>query len=285
MPAADACATFPALQFQDLHDGDIKTVSLDANHVLTMGQPGVWNLTTKVDPKTCKATVDFSKSAKPKFPPVPLVASISVATGNDRRPRFMLTYTDPTKTISPSPDFPLNMWESLIPKAAPFRPAAQYDTCNAAVQTNLRYNISTLTSADITVPVAVDPRESLATAICCDNRTQVFAEPRFLFQSPFVDLFKHMNQDGPTIFYDSVCGIPLFKAPMNRSFADFQADTTEHGWPSFRPAEIIDKDSFHTTKDGFVYSKCGTHLGSFLPDDKGDRWCLDTSCLAGNPAK
>ena len=170
-------------------------------------------------------------------------------------------------------------------EAAPFRPAAQYDTCNAAVQTNLRYNISTLTSADITVPVAVDPRESLATAICCDNRTQVFAEPRFLFQSPFVDLFKHMNQDGPTIFYDSVCGIPLFKAPMNRSFADFQADTTEHGWPSFRPAEIIDKDSFHTTKDGFVYSKCGTHLGSFLPDDKGDRWCLDTSCLAGNPAK
>ena len=170
-------------------------------------------------------------------------------------------------------------------EAAPVRPAAQYDTCNAAVQTNLRYNISTLTSADITVPVAVDPRESLATAICCDNRTQVFAEPRFLFQSPFVDLFKHMNQDGPTIFYDSVCGIPLFKAPMNRSFADFQADTTEHGWPSFRPAEIIDKDSFHTTKDGFVYSKCGTHLGSFLPDDKGDRWCLDTSCLAGNPVK
>ena len=35
--------------------------------------------------------------------------------------------------------------------------------------------------------------------------------------------------------------------------------------------------------DTGVFSACGTHLGSFLPDAKGDRWCLDTSCLAGNP--
>jgi hypothetical protein len=36
-----------------------------------------------------------------------------------------------------------------------------------------------------------------------------------------------------------VCGLPLFTAPQNRSLADFKADTTEHGWPSFRPAELI----------------------------------------------
>merc|ERR1711871_1200315 len=118
----------------------------------------------------------------------------------------------------------------------------------------------------LTAPVAVNPDESLATAICCDNRTQVYAEPRFLFQSPYVDLYAHMDQGGVTTFYDSVCGIPLFHAPRNRSFAEWKADTDEHGWPSFRAAEIV-KEHVRTDKDGFVYSSCGTHLGSFLPDD------------------
>merc|ERR1711943_5914 len=107
---------------------------------------------------------------------------------------------------------------------------------------------------------------SLATAICCDSRTKVYAEPRFLFQSPFVDLFKHLPADGtPTTFYDTVCGLPLFTAPMNRTLQEFQDDTNEHGWPSFRPAELI-KENVRT-------------------DEDGDRWCLDTACLAGNPKK
>ena len=33
--------------------------------------------------------------------------------------------------------------------------------------------------------------------------------------------------------------LPLFRAPLNRTLAEFKADTDEHGWPSFRPAEII----------------------------------------------
>ena len=35
---------------------------------------------------------------------------------------------------------------------------------------------------------------------------------------------------------------------------------------------------------GIVYSKCGTHLGSFAPDEKGDRYCLDLVCLSGRPS-
>ena len=147
---------------------------------------------------------------------------------------------------------------------------------------NLRYNISALGPDALTAPVAVDKDESLATAICCDKRVLDYAEPRFLFQSPYVSLYAHMEQDGPTTFYDSVCGLPLFRAPLNRTLADFQADTNEHGWPSFRPPEII-KANVRTDAEGHVFSACGTHLGSFLPDAKGDRWCLDTSCLAGNP--
>ena len=118
LPAAEACRLFNATPYQDLHDGDIKYVQLalapaSDSLVLTMSQPGIWNLTTPMDPKTCKATVDFSKSTKPKYPPVPLVVSVSVASGSDQRDRIMLTFTDPTATISPAPGFPLNIWEGI----------------------------------------------------------------------------------------------------------------------------------------------------------------------------
>jgi len=163
------------------------------------------------------------------------------------------------------------------------RPPKEYDTCNAGVQSNLRYNISMFTTPD-GVPVNVSSTESLATAICCDKRTKVFAEPRSLYE--VVSLFKEMRKnDGPTTFYDSVSGEPLFIAPRGRTQEDFENDTTEHGWPSFRPDELI-KSNVFTDKDGFVYAKSsGAHLGSYLPDAQGPRWCLDLVCLAGNPYK
>jgi len=113
MPAADACDTFPATEFQDMHDGDVKSVSLGIDLVLRMGQAGIWNLTTPLDPKTCKATVDFSKTAKPAKPPVPLEVSVSVAAGNDQINRVVMTFSDPTGTLNKIKTFPLNIWESV----------------------------------------------------------------------------------------------------------------------------------------------------------------------------
>lgn len=159
------------------------------------------------------------------------------------------------------------------------RPPARYESCSGPVQANLRFNISGRTEPDIPVPVS--PTESLAEAVCCDNRTKVYAEPQFLFQAPDIALYSKLDK-GVTTFYDSVCGIPLFHAPVNRSLADFKADTDEHGWPSFRSAEVA-HEHVHTDKNGFVYSSCGTHLGSYLPDEKGPRWCMDLSCIAGRP--
>jgi len=159
------------------------------------------------------------------------------------------------------------------------RPPKEDDTCSGPVQSHLRYNISSRTSPD--VPVAVDPRESLATAVCCDKRTKVYAEPQFLYQAPDIMFFEQIK--GVTTFYDSVCGAPLFRAPVNRTLEDFKADTDEHGWPSFRVEEVVQEHVTHDA-DGFVYSSCGTHLGSYLPDAKGPRWCMDLSCIAGNPA-
>merc|ERR1711990_751778 len=160
------------------------------------------------------------------------------------------------------------------------RPPQEFDTCSGRVQDNLRYNMSQF-NTPAGVPVNVSASESLATAICCDSRTKVYAEPRSLFSSPSVDLFGALNTSGPTTFYDSVCGIPLFRAPVNRTFEEFKQESISHGWPSFRKEELV-QGNVITDKNGFVYSKCGTHLGSYLPDDQGDRWCLDLSCLSGN---
>lgn len=162
------------------------------------------------------------------------------------------------------------------------RPPKEFNNCVAAVQDPLLYNISSRT--DPGVPIPVDLGESLAEAICCDRRATPYAEPQFLFEAPDIQLFAKMSKDGVTTFYDTVCGLPVFRAPVNRSMADFQADTQEHGWPSFRTAEIVAENIITNTTTTFVTSKCGTHLGSYLPDDNGPRWCIDLSCIAGSSA-
>ena len=97
-------------------------------------------------------------------------------------------------------------------------------------------------------------------------------------------LFCQLNASGQTTFYDSVCGEPLFVAPVNRTFEEWRAESVEHGWPSFRDAEVLPGALKIDKAGGIVYSKCGTHLGSFAPDEKGDRYCLDLVCLSGRPS-
>jgi len=161
-------------------------------------------------------------------------------------------------------------------------PPKAFMSCSGPVQASLKYGISGRTQP--TVPVPVDANETLADAVCCDTRVKPYAEPQFLFEAPDVSLFSRLDA-GVTTFYDSVCGLPLFKAPVNRTLADFEADTQEHGWPSFRPAEVVSENVVTDTTTGFVTSKCGTHLGSYLPDSRGPRWCMDLSCIAGNAAQ
>lgn len=90
-----------------------------------------------------------------------------------------------------------------------------------------------------------------------------------------------MNKTGVNSFYDSVCGIELFKAPIGRTFAEWEAESKEHGWPSFRTQEMNKDNVKFDATTGYVTSACGTHLGSYLPDDKGPRFCLDLACLSG----
>jgi len=123
--------------------------------------------------------------------------------------------------------------------------------------------------------------ETITEAICCDSAYAGLAEPSGLFQQ--LQLFEKLDKTKKTTFYDPVCGLPLFTAPVGRTFEEWRAESIEHGWPSFRPEEAITENIDMRYGNNIVYSKCGTRLGDNLPDEKGDRYCLDLCCLAGNP--
>jgi len=61
----------------------------------------------------------------------------------------------------------------------------------------------------------------LSESVCCDKRNSAFAEPQFLFEAPDIDLFDGLDSSKVTTFYDSVCGIPLFQAPVGRTFEEW----------------------------------------------------------------
>lgn len=161
------------------------------------------------------------------------------------------------------------------------------NTCGERTQKVLRWNVSVAdeyVDSPFFPPGGLPADESFADAICCDSNFKVFAEPPQFFAQSDVALFDKLNASGQTTFYDSVCGEPLFVAPVNRTFEEWRAESVEHGWPSFRDAEVLPGALKIDKAGGIVYSKCGTHLGSFAPDEKGDRYCLDLVCLSGRPS-
>ena len=157
----------------------------------------------------------------------------------------------------------------------------EFNICQGNVQKDLLYGMDRRQSADY-LPVPVDKDETLAEAVCCDSRMVPFAEPQYTFSAPDIRLFHRINHDEITTFYDPVCGLPLFRAPIGRSFEEWQAETEEHGWPSFRKEEVISENVITHESEEYVYSKCGTHLGSYLPDSIGGRWCIDLVCISGH---
>ena len=144
--------------------------------------------------------------------------------------------------------------------------------------------------------------------ICCHNHR--YAEYAGYLNSPEVDLFSRLDPGSETVWYDSVCGIPLFVAPRGRTFEEFREESLKHGWPSFRPEELVSENviihpggrsecrkTFQTrgrsehpsvpnppsAQPDEVESKCLTHLGHNLPEGGVDRYCIDLVCVAGSP--
>jgi len=116
--------------------------------------------------------------------------------------------------------------------------------------------------------------------ICCKNHR--FAEYSGYLAAPEVDLFDRLDANEETVWYDSVCGLPLFVSPRGRTFEEFQEESLTHGWPSFRSAEIVAKNVI-IHANGRMESICRTHLGHNLPSGGADRYCIDLVCIAGAP--
>lgn len=151
----------------------------------------------------------------------------------------------------------------------------------AVDSSHILWGLDDETSASVGLPNG-SPDESLSSAICCNSNYAGYAEPRGLYAEH--RLFAKLDRSGVNSFYDVSCGVEVFRAPVGRSFKEFQEDTKEHGWPSFRGDEII-QENVVIKDDGNainVYSSCGTKLGTMETDDSGTRACIDVVCIAGD---
>ena len=120
-----------------------------------------------------------------------------------------------------------------------------------------------------------------ADRICCFNRH--YAEHSgYAFQTPrtWLDECKAHNSDQPMVYYDSVTGKPLFKAPVGRTMEQFLKESRSHGWPSFRDEEVC-WDNVRCLPNGETVSVDGAHLGHNLPDYQGNRYCINLVSVAG----
>jgi peptide methionine sulfoxide reductase MsrB len=93
---------------------------------------------------------------------------------------------------------------------------------------------------------------------------------------------KEADRNGHTTYYDSVTGMPLFTAPIGRTFEDFERESRKHGWPSFRDQEVH-WENVRCLRNGEAVSLAGTHLGHNLPDRNGNRYCINLVSVAGRP--
>eukprot|EP00559_Dactyliosolen_fragilissimus_P005776 CAMPEP_0184858060 /NCGR_PEP_ID=MMETSP0580-20130426/3169_1 /TAXON_ID=1118495 /ORGANISM="Dactyliosolen fragilissimus" /LENGTH=203 /DNA_ID=CAMNT_0027353981 /DNA_START=101 /DNA_END=712 /DNA_ORIENTATION=+ len=95
---------------------------------------------------------------------------------------------------------------------------------------------------------------------------------------------EEVSKTETTKYYDSVTGNHLFTAPVGRSMEAYLAESGSHGWPSFRDEEV-NWEYVRVLPNGECVSTTGTHLGHNLPDSKGNRYCINLVCVAGQPAE
>ena len=119
-----------------------------------------------------------------------------------------------------------------------------------------------------------------ADEICNFNRHYAEYSGYFVKETSF--LRDESEKSGEIKFYDSNTGQHLFTAPRGRSWDEFVRESKDHGWPSFRDAEVV-WDGVRVLPDGETVSVAGTHLGHNLPDGKGNRFCINLVSVAGKP--
>jgi len=126
-------------------------------------------------------------------------------------------------------------------------------------------------------PLRWDVNYETADNICCYNRH--FAEHSGYF-ARIAPYLKDLKSEDKIEYYDSVSGKVLFTAPVGRTMAQFLQESQKHGWPSFRDDEVA-WENVRVLPNGETVSVDGTHLGHNLPDSKGNRYCINLVCIAG----
>ena len=116
-----ACACYikelsSGVVFADMHDGDQKHVLWSRGHVIVtpFNNDRSWTVVAPVDLQTCEMYVDFNVSGKPNPPPVSLTATFYTL---QPAAKYAIEFTDPSRTISATSDFPLNYWIQLESKS------------------------------------------------------------------------------------------------------------------------------------------------------------------------
>ena len=129
-------------------------------------------------------------------------------------------------------------------------------------------------------PSTANDRAATADRICCRNHDYAEWSGSWTASS-----FPKRLAAGETItFYDVASHLPLYRAPIGRTFDEFFEESGAHGWPSFRDQEVI-WENVVVKSGGEVVSGTGTHLGHNLPDRKGNRHCINLVCVSGPPPK
>lgn len=140
-----------------------------------------------------------------------------------------------------------------------------HGTTEFAVQNNLRFGCN----------------HELADRICSFNRDGAERAGYFQYSTNFLT---EVNPDEITTYYDSVTGLPLFRAPIGRTYEEFLEESKSHGWPSFRDEEVV-WENVRAIRGGEMVSLAGTHLGHNLPDWAGNRYCINLVSIAGHNAQ
>lgn len=140
-----------------------------------------------------------------------------------------------------------------------------HGTTEISVQSNLRFGCD----------------YELANRICSYNRDGAERAGYFQYSTKFLS---EVNPNEITTYYDSVTGLPLFRAPIGRTYEEFLEESKSHGWPSFRDEEVV-WDNVRAIRGGEMVSLTGTHLGHNLPDWAGNRYCINLVSIAGHNAQ
>ena len=119
--------------------------------------------------------------------------------------------------------------------------------------------------------------------ISCFNRK--YAELKYSFlETSFMN--ETASEEEPMTFYDPVNLVPIFKAPIGRSWEHFIEDSTEHGWPQFQDQEVV-WENVRSMENGEIVTINGVHLGHNFPEADSSEWanryCINLLSIAGIP--